>query len=141
MTSVESSRREFLNAIIGGAAGASFALPVFGQATPGPIKATKLTEKILVLTGDGGNVGLVLADDGLMMIDGGYANRALELQKAVAELDSHPVKILFNSHWHGDHVGSNELLGKAGVKIIAHQNTKYWLAQKVKIDRVTPLSL
>ena len=69
-----------------------------------------------------------------MMIDGGYANRALGLKKAVAEADSHPVKILFNTHWHGDHVGSNELLGKAGVPIIADQNTKYWLSQKVKLE-------
>ena len=62
------------------------------------------------------------------------SNRAAELQKSIAGVDSHPVKILFNTHWHGDHVGSNELLGKAGVKIIAHQNAKYWLGQKVKME-------
>ena len=94
----------------------------------------KLTDRIALLTGDGGNVGLVIAPDGLMMIDGGYANRAAELQMAVAGVDSHPVKILFNTHWHSDHVGSNELLGKAGVKIIAHQNAKIWLSQKVKME-------
>jgi len=69
-----------------------------------------------------------------MMIDGGYANRAAELQKAIAQVDSHPVTILFNTHWHGDHVGSNELLGKAGVKIIAHQNAKHWLMQTVNLE-------
>jgi len=106
----------------------------FGQAPPDPIKATKLTDRIALLAGDGGNVGLVIADDGLMMIDGGYANRALELQKAVADTNSHPIKMLFNTHWHGDHVGSNEMLGKAGVKIMAHQNAKYWLGQKVKME-------
>jgi cyclase len=31
-------------------------------------------------------------------------------------------------------VGSNELLGKAGVKIMAHQNAKFWLSQKVKVE-------
>ena len=106
----------------------------FGQTPPDPVLATKLTERIAVLTGDGGNVGLVIAEDGVLMIDGGYANRALELQKAVAETGSHPVKLLFNTHWHGDHVGSNELLGKAGVKIMAHQNAKFWLSQKVKME-------
>jgi glyoxylase-like metal-dependent hydrolase (beta-lactamase superfamily II) len=134
MARVQSSRREFLEAMIGAAVGASISFPAFGQPTPEPIKATKLTERIVVLTGDGGNVGLVIADDGLLMIDGGYADRALELQKSIGEVDSHPVRILFNTHWHGDHVGSNELLGKAGVKIIAHQNTKYWLSQKVKME-------
>jgi cyclase len=126
-------RRDFLQTLLGGAA-VSIARRGFGQAPPDPIVVTKLTDRIMMLSGDGGNVGLVTSDDGLLMIDGGYANRALELQKAIAEKDSRPVKILFNTHWHGDHVGSNELLGKAGVKIMAHQNVRYWLSQKVKLE-------
>jgi cyclase len=126
-------RRNFLHTLWGGAVGISFAGRGLGQATPDPIVFTKLTDRVALLSGDGGNVGLVIADDGLMMIDGGYANRALELQKAIADKDSHPVKLLFDTHWHGDHVGSNELLGKAGVKIMAHQNAKFWLSQKVKM--------
>jgi glyoxylase-like metal-dependent hydrolase (beta-lactamase superfamily II) len=126
-------RRDFLHTLWGGAA-FSIARRGFGQTPPDPIVAAKLTDRIMMLSGDGGNVGLVIGDDGLLMIDGGYANRALELQKAVAEKDSHPVKILFNTHWHGDHVGSNELLGKAGAKIMAHQNVRYWLSQKVKLE-------
>lgn len=127
-------RRDFLRAVCGGAAGLAIARRGFGQAPPDPIRAAKLTDRIMLLSGDGGNVGLVLAEDGVMMIDGGFANRAAELQKAAAEADSHPVKLLFNTHWHGDHVGSNELLGKAGVKIMAHQNAKFWLSQKVKME-------
>jgi cyclase len=131
---LNSDRRDFLRTLFGGAASLYFTSRGFGQAQPEPIRATKLTDRIAVLTGDGGNVGLVVAEDGLLMIDGGYANRAVELQSAVAQTGSHPVKILFNTHWHGDHVGSNELLGKAGVKIMAHQNAKFWLSQKVKIE-------
>ncbi|HEY6347114.1 MAG TPA: MBL fold metallo-hydrolase [Bryobacteraceae bacterium] len=134
MPILTSDRRDFLRILIGGPAGLSIAYRAFGQtAAPDPIKATKLTERIVLFSGDGGNVGLVLADDGLMMIDGGYANRAVELQKSFNEADKHQVKVLFNTHWHGDHVGSNELLGKAGVKIVAHQNAKYWLTQEVTI--------
>jgi len=131
---LNSDRRDFLRTVFGGAASLYFTGRAFGQAPPDPIRATKLTDRIALLTGDGGNVGLVIAEDGLLMIDGGYANRAVELQKAVAETGSHPVKLLFNTHWHGDHVGSNELLGKAGVKIMAHQNAKFWLSQKVKME-------
>ncbi len=127
-------RRDFLRVFSGGAAGLAFASRAFGQAAPDPVKATKLTDRIVLLAGDGGNVGLVLADDGLLMIDGGFANRAAELQKAIADTGSQPVKILFNTHWHGDHVGSNELLGKAGVKIMAHQNCKARLSQKITIE-------
>lgn len=134
MATLNFDRRDFLRALLPGAAVLPFALPAFGQAPPDPIRANKLTDRIAMLTGDGGNVGLVIADDGLMMIDGGYANRALELRMAVADTNPHPVKLLFNTHWHSDHVGSNELLGKAGVKIMAHQNAKFWLNQKVKSE-------
>jgi cyclase len=134
MSRLDFDRRDFLRTILGGAAGFAVTGRGFAQAPPDPIRATKLTDRIALLAGDGGNVGLVIGEDGLLMIDGGYANRAVELQKAVAETDSHPVKVLFNTHWHGDHVGSNEMLGKAGVKIIAHQNAKFWLSQKVKME-------
>ncbi|MGA2714825.1 MAG: MBL fold metallo-hydrolase [Bryobacteraceae bacterium] len=134
MSKLNFDRRHFLARLCGGAAGLSIARLGFSQAAPTPIRATKLTDRVALLSGDGGNVGLVIAEGGLLMIDGGFANRALELQKAVADTDSHPVKILFNTHWHGDHVGSNELLGKAGVKIMAHQNAKVWLSQKVTIE-------
>jgi glyoxylase-like metal-dependent hydrolase (beta-lactamase superfamily II) len=127
-------RRDFLGLLAGGAAGLSVTRRGLGQAPPTPIQIAKLNDRIALATGDGGNVGLVVAEDGVMMIDGGYANRAVELQKAVAGTDTHPVKILFNTHWHGDHVGSNELLGKLGVKIVAHQNAKHWLSQKVTME-------
>jgi cyclase len=134
MTISHSSRRDFLQAIIGGAAGLSITYFGYGQGTPAPIKATKLSGSLALLEGDGGNVALVIADDGLMMIDGGLPDRAADLQKAIAEVDSHKVRTLFNTHWHFDHVGSNEMLGKAGVKIIAHENTKKWLSQKVTME-------
>lgn len=134
MPLVAGDRRSFLRALIVGGPGLTIAWRAAGQDAPGAIRVTKITDRIVLLAGDGGNVGLVLADDGLMMIDGGYANRAMELQKTVAAVDSHPVKILFDTHWHGDHVGSNELLGKAGVKIIAHQNAKVRLSQTVKME-------
>ena len=122
-------RRDFLRTTLG-----FTALPllrtVLGQ-TPPRIQPAKVTERIYMISGDGGNIGLILGDNGLMMIDGGYANRAGTLQQIVAGVDRHPVKILFNTHWHVDHAGSNELLGKDGVKIIAHQNTKYWLSRSV----------
>jgi len=127
-------RRDFLRVLGAGAAGLSLTSRAIGQAAPEPIRATKLTDRIVLLSGDGGNVGLVIGEDGLMQIDGGYANRALELQRTVVNADSHPVKVLFNTHWHPDHVGSNELLGSVGVKIMAHQNARFWLIRQVKIE-------
>lgn len=134
MTFSYSSRRDFVRALIGGAAGCCFTYSAFGQAAPAPIKATKLSNTLVLIEGDGGNMALVLDADGLMLVDSGYPERAADLQKAIAAVDSHPVRTLFNTHWHFDHVGLNEALGKAGTKIIAHENTKKWMSQKVTIE-------
>jgi cyclase len=133
MSKIYSNRRDFMQALVGGATGLSFAYSAFGQAAqaPPPIKATKLSEDLAVLMGDGGNVAVLIAPDGLMMIDGGLPNRAADMQKAVEEVDAHKVRILFNTHWHFDHVGSNEALGKSGAKIIAHENVNKRLSTKV----------
>ena len=120
-----------MHAVIGGAAGLSFAWRAAGQAALPPLKVEKLASNLAVLSGNGGNIGLVMAPDGLMIIHGGYANRFADLQKAVSETDSHPVKLLFDTHWHGDHVGANVALGKQGVKIMAHENARKWLSQRV----------
>ncbi len=56
------------------------------------------------------------------------------MQKAVAAVDAQKVQVLFNTHWHQDHIGSNELLGQSGTKIIAHENVKKRLSMKVVSD-------
>jgi cyclase len=128
------TRRDFLQALVGGAAGLTISTRAFGQGAPAPITATKLTDHLAVLAGDGGNVGVVISGDGLMLIDGGLAERSGDLLKAASQIDSHPIRILFNTHWHADHTGSNEALGKMGVKIVGHENTKKWLSQKVTME-------
>jgi glyoxylase-like metal-dependent hydrolase (beta-lactamase superfamily II) len=134
------NRRDFLRVLLGGAAGLSLTVTsrALGQAAgqggppPTPITAKKLTDRIVVLSGAGGNVGLVIAPEGGLMIDGGLPNRAGDLAKAVADIIRRPVQVLFNTHYHGDHVGSNELLGKNKVRIIAHTNVKKRLGERIE---------
>jgi glyoxylase-like metal-dependent hydrolase (beta-lactamase superfamily II) len=60
------------------------------------------------------------------------AQHATALAQAVAALPgAGPVKTLFNTHWHPEQTGSNEALGKAGVTIIAQENTRLWTQQNV----------
>ena len=119
------TRRAFIETLITGAAGLTITWPVSGQGRgPAPITATKLTDRIAVLSGSGGNVGVFVGDDGLLMIDGGLANRAMDVVAAAAQISPRMVRVLFNTHYHFDHVGSNELLGMRGVRIIAHENVK-----------------
>jgi glyoxylase-like metal-dependent hydrolase (beta-lactamase superfamily II) len=130
-----SHRREFLQTLLGGAAGLTLSCTAFGQGAPAPITATKLAPDLAVMMGDGGNVAVIVSDGALMMIDGGLPDRAADMAKAIHDnVDSRKVATLFNTHWHFDHTGSNELLGKSGAKIIAHENTKKWLSRKVTME-------
>jgi cyclase len=127
-------RREFMEAVIAGAVGSSFSLRAFAQAPAPPIVATRLAPDLVMFGGGGGNVGLVIAPDGLLMIDSGFPERSADLLKAVADVDGHRVMTLFNTHWHYDHVGSNEALGRMGAKIVAHENTKKHLSMRVNFE-------
>ena len=134
------SRRDFVRALLTGAAGLTFTSPFLSRtvraaqapAAPPAIAVTKLTGRIAVLANAGGNVGLVIGPDGLLMIDGGLPNRAADLAKAIAEIDGRRVQLLFNTHYHGDHVGSNELLGKNKVRIVAHENVRKRLGERIE---------
>jgi cyclase len=122
---LESNRREFIRVLMSGAAGLTLTYRAYGQGRgPAPITVTKLTDRIVALSGVGGNVGLVIGPDGLVQIDGGTANRAADLATSIAAVSPRMVQALFNTHYHFDHTGSNEFLGKNRVRIIAHENVK-----------------
>jgi len=110
-----------------GAAGASLC-----RAESSPLTATKLSEAFVEITGAGSNILAVMGSDGVLMVDGGAPEHSAELLKLVAsQAGGKPVKVLFNTHWHPPHTGSNEALGKAGAKIIAHAYTKQWLGTEI----------
>jgi cyclase len=121
-------RRHFLGALAG-AAGASLC-----RADAAPLAAVKLTDNFIQITGAGSNVLAVIGADEVLMVDGGLKERSADLLKLVTEQSGgRPVKTLFNTHWHPEHTGSNEALGKAGAKIIASENTKLWLGTEIDV--------
>ena len=126
MTANDANRREFLRAVMTGAAGLTLSYPVFGQGRgPAPLTVTKITDRIVVVAGAGGNIGLVVGPDGVLMIDGGTANRAGDITRTIASVSPLIVQVLFNTHYHFDHTGSNEYLGtNYRIRIIAHENVR-----------------
>ena len=67
-----------------------------------------------------------------LLVDGGSAAASDALMTAVTALPGGgPVHTIFNTHWHPEQTGSNEVLGKAGKTIIAQENTKLWLTTDV----------
>jgi glyoxylase-like metal-dependent hydrolase (beta-lactamase superfamily II) len=93
----------------------------------------RLSDDLFVLRRPGeANVVAHTGADGVLLVDGGSAAASTALMKAVAELPGGgPVDTIFNTHWHPEQTGVNELLGKAGKAIIAHENTRLWLATDV----------
>jgi len=95
-------------------------------AAPG---VSPLGARLALLQGYGGNVTLLTGPAGPLLVDGGSAPHTAALLSAVAaHSGSKQVPVLFNSHWHPEQTGANERLGRAGARIIAHENTKLWLS-------------
>lgn len=94
------------------------------------IKTIKLTDNVYMLIGSGGNIGVSVGDDGVFVIDNQFAPLTPKILTAVKALSDKPVKIVMNTHHHGDHTGGNENFGKIGATIIAHDNVRKRLKEK-----------
>lgn len=93
------------------------------------ITTTKLTNSVYMLQGQGGNIGLHIGEDGVLMIDSQFAPLTKKIKGAISKLSSKDIKYLVNTHWHYDHTNGNENLGEDGVTIVAHENVKKRLSE------------
>ena len=88
------------------------------------IETQQLANGLYMLMGSGGNMALSTGPDGAVLVDTEYAPLNAKILAAVKAAGGGPVKFVVNTHWHGDHTGGNEPLGKAGAQIIAHSNVR-----------------
>ncbi len=100
---------------------AAFAQPDMSSVV---IEAKRVSDNVYMVTGRGGNIGLSIGADGAFLVDDQYGKLTERILKTVAELTPEPVKFVVNTHWHGDHTGGNENMGKAGAIIVAHENVR-----------------
>jgi glyoxylase-like metal-dependent hydrolase (beta-lactamase superfamily II) len=126
-----------LKAAIGSAAGMILGAPVrrlgaTTQEVSGP-GVERLSSDLFVLRMSGeANVVAQTGAEGVLLVDGGSAAGADALMRAVSTLPGGGlVRTIFNTHWHPEQTGSNELLGKSGAAIVAHENTRLWLTTDV----------
>ena len=74
--------------------------------------------------GGGGNIGVQVGPDGVLLVDSLFAPLADKLVAAVKQVTDEEIRFLVNTHIHIDHVGGNENLAEMGVLIFAHDNTR-----------------
>ena len=88
------------------------------------VKVERIAPGVAVLFGAGGNIGLSYGPDGNIIVDDQYAPMSEKILAAIATVDPDPVRFVVNTHWHGDHTGGNEAMGKRGAVILAHSNVR-----------------
>jgi glyoxylase-like metal-dependent hydrolase (beta-lactamase superfamily II) len=102
------------------------------------IKVQKVQGTVYMLTGAGGNIGVSVGDDGIVIVDDEFAPLAPKIKDALKSISTKPIKFILNTHFHGDHTGGNETFGH-DAPIIAHDNVRTRLAAGSKTGtRETP---
>lgn len=101
------------------------------------IKVHKVGGSVYMLEGAGGNIGVSVGEDGIVLVDDQYAPLAPKIRAALASITDRPVRFVINTHWHGDHTGGNEHFGETA-PIVAHENVRKRMAAGVKARDIAP---
>jgi len=137
------NRRDLLRAGLGAAAGMSLlgcaSVPSGGAAKAAPVKwqpvATPLGEKLLLISGLGGNVLALRGEEGLLLVDTGATGATEALQAELTRFaPGAKVTTVINTHWHAAHTGGNDVFGTAGARLIAHAKA----AQRMRVPQYVP---
>lgn len=104
------------------------------------IGTTEVAPGIYMLTGSGGNIGVSVGADGVIVIDDQYAPLTDKILAAIRAISAEPLRFVLNTHWHGDHTGGNENMGRAGALIVAHDNVRERLSVDQVLDRFGQIS-
>jgi glyoxylase-like metal-dependent hydrolase (beta-lactamase superfamily II) len=91
--------------------------------TPPQLTIDRVKEDLYNISGDGGNVGVLVTKDGAILVDDKFARDYDEILNKVKSVTSLPVRYILNTHHHGDHTGGNERF-LAQAEIIAHKNAR-----------------
>jgi len=88
-----------------------------------------LNDRLSLLTGGGTNVLALSAGDSLVVVDSGAPELRDRVMDSLRPLSSsRRVGTVFNTHWHAENTGANDVLRQGGAAIVAHENTRLWMA-------------
>jgi glyoxylase-like metal-dependent hydrolase (beta-lactamase superfamily II) len=105
------------------------AAPAQNWGSNGEIHEFLVQGNVHLLVGAGGNIAVQAGDDGVLVVDTGLAQYADKVLAAIRKLSDKPIRYIVNTHFHADHTGGNEVIGKAGsttqgnsTAILAYEN-------------------
>lgn len=124
-------------------ASAALALPPSARAQQNfdnvQIRTHHVAGSVYYLEGQGGNIGLSVGEDGVVMIDDQFAPLTDRILAAIRELNQGEIRFLINTHVHGDHTGGNENLGRMGILILARDEVRVRLEASERPDEALPV--
>jgi glyoxylase-like metal-dependent hydrolase (beta-lactamase superfamily II) len=88
------------------------------------LSTVSVAKNIFMLRGKGGNIGIFIGEDGTFMIDDQFAPLTETILEATGAVGGEQPRFLINTHYHPDHTGGNENLGKTGTLIFSHHNVR-----------------
>lgn len=104
------------------------------------IETIQLTDNIYMLTGPGGNITAFVGEEGTLMIDDKYEQDGPAIQAALESIGGEVPKYLVNTHFHGDHSGSNQHFGERGSVIVGHTLLHDYLSEGFEVGAFNAVS-
>jgi len=115
---------------------------VFAEDKAAPeLTMTEIKDDLFIISGDGGNMAYLHGAEGGVLIDNGYSRTGAGILAKLKAFGDDAPKYVVNTHYHGDHAGSNQTFGEAGATIIGHRNARARLAAGTEIkafNMITP---
>jgi cyclase len=119
-------RRQFITGVVASLIG-SLVVPRRSAAQETAVLA--LTDRLSLVTSGGTNVLAFASPDGLVLVDSGAPDRSDALMASLRTVTPGArARTLFNTHWHAENTGANQIFRQNGAVIVAHENTRLWMA-------------
>ena len=102
-----------------------------GQAPAAPaqpaevqVTVTKLAGNVYAVDGQGGRISALVGPDGVLLVDAQFPQVTEKIVAALRTVSDGRIRMVVNTHVHGDHTGGNENFGKLGAVILARPNLR-----------------